>query len=268
MFIWSVDPIAFQVFGLPIYWYGIIYGFSLASAWAVTTFVLRKLRAAGITQIPSKELFDQFMLFAIIFMLVGARLGHVLFFDFEYYCDNPLEIPMIRKGGLSFHGGAIALAVYIYFFNKRRGLSWKIMMDALCIGSSLGLGIGRIANFFNQELYGKVCTLDFAVIFPMVDNMPRYPTQLFESIFEGFINFWILIVTFRISGTKVIGNCKIPAIFAIVYSSSRFIIEFYKDVEVCTYFNCISLTVGQTLSIALFIFGIFLFSLNERRKSS
>jgi phosphatidylglycerol:prolipoprotein diacylglycerol transferase len=199
-------------------------------------------------------------------MIIGARLGHVLFFDFEYYLNNPFEVLMIRKGGLSFHGGAIALAVYAYFFNKRRGLSWKIMMDALCIGGALGLGLGRIANFFNQELYGKVCSSDFAVIFQMVDHMPRYPTQIFESIFEGFINFWILIATFKIGGTKVIGNCKIPAIFSIIYSSSRFVIEFYKDVEVYTYFKCISLTVGQALSIALFMFGIWMFRFHSCSK--
>jgi phosphatidylglycerol:prolipoprotein diacylglycerol transferase len=197
-------------------------------------------------------------------MLVGARIGHVLFFEFEYYLANPLEILMIRNGGLSFHGGVIALAAYTYTFNMRHDLSWKIMLDALCIGGSLGIGFGRIANFCNQELYGKVCASNIAVIFPMVDHLPRYPTQLFESLFEGFINFWILMLIFRSRGVKIIGACKISSIFAIVYSSSRFVIEFYKDVETCTYFHCISLTIGQTLSLAFFTFGIFLWSCHAK----
>jgi phosphatidylglycerol:prolipoprotein diacylglycerol transferase len=258
MLIWSVDPVAMQVCGIQVYWYGVIYGFSLATAWSVVTAIFRGLRTAGVAQIPSKELFDQFMLYAIIYMLIGARLGHVLFFEFEYYFANPMEILMIRNGGLSFHGGAIALVMHTYAFNRRHGLSWRVMVDVLCLGSALGLGLGRLANFFNQELYGKICASDIAVIFPLVDRFPRYPTQLFEALFEGFVNFWILMIIYRVCGARIIGTCTMASVFAIIYSSSRFVIEFYKDVEVCTYFNCVSLTIGQTLSLALFAFGVFL----------
>ena len=262
MFIWQASPVAFSISGWNIYWYGIIYASSLFASWMVATWVLRKLRYNKIN-VPSKEDFDSFMFWAIISILVGARLGHVIFFELEYYLSNPIEILMLRNGGLSFHGSVIGLAIYTYFYNKRHNLSWKLMADVLCFASTLGIGIGRLANFMNQELYGKICTSDFAVIFKFVDEMPRYPTQIFESFFEGFLNFWIMFIVFRLKGVKIMGTGAMTSIFCIVYSSSRFVIEFFKEVETYTYFNCITLTVGQILSITMFLFGIFVLYYKE-----
>lgn len=256
MFIWSVSPIAFSIGNLSVYWYGVIYATALFSSWAVATWVLRKLRYNEI-EVPTKEEFDGFMFWAIIFIIVGARLGHVLFYEFDYFLKHPLEIIMIRNGGLSFHGSVIALTIYVLMYVRRSRISWKVMADVLAIAGALGIGIGRFANFMNQELYGKVTSSNVAVIFSFVDNMPRYPTQLIEAFFEGLLNFWILFVIFRLKGTKIIGTGTTTAIFCIIYSSARFIIEFYKEVEVYTYFNVISLSVGQVLSIALFFFGVF-----------
>lgn len=265
MFIWSVSPIAFLIGNLPVYWYGIIYATALFLSWAVATWVLRKLRNNNI-KVPTKEEFDSFMFWAIISIVVGARLGHVLFYELEYFVKHPLEIIMIRNGGLSFHGSVIALAIYVFAYVKRHKISWKIMADVLAIAGALGVGIGRFANFMNQELYGKITSSDMAVIFSFVDNMPRYPTQIIEALFEGLLNFWILFVIFRLKGVKIIGTGIVTAIFCIVYSSARFVIEFYKEVEVYTYFNAIALTVGQVLSLALFLFGVFV--LYYRRDNS
>ena len=268
MFIWSVSPIAFSIGSLPVYWYGIIYATALFSSWAIATWILRKLRNNDIS-VPTKEEFDSFIFWAIVTIIVGARLGHVLFFDLEYYIKHPFEIFMIRNGGLAFHGSVIALVVYILAYVRRRKLSWKIMADVLAIAGALGVGIGRFANFMNQELYGQVTSSEMAVIFTLVDNLPRYPTQIFEAFFEGLLNFWFLFIVFRLKGGTLIGTGVPTAIFCIIYSSARFVIEFYKDVEVYTYFNTISLTVGQILSIALFLFGIFMvcFNINSGRET-
>jgi phosphatidylglycerol:prolipoprotein diacylglycerol transferase len=229
----------------------------------VATWALQKIRNGKQylpilnTSIPSKEDFDKFMFFAIVWTVVGARLGHIIFFDLEYYIHHLHEVILIRYGGLSFHGSVLALALYTYYFCKKNVVYWKIILDVLCLAGALGIGIGRLANFVNQELYGKVCTSDFAVIFTLVDQLPRYPTQLFESFFEGFLNFWLLIIIFRLKGLVIIGTGMLTSIFCIVYSSARFVIEFYKEVETITYFKCLSLTVGQILSLALFFFGIF-----------
>jgi len=267
MLIWSVSPIALSIGNFNIYWYGIIYATALFSSWAIATWILRKLRNNKIS-VPSKEDFDKFMFWGIIFIIIGARLGHVLFFDLEYYITYPLEIFMLRNGGLSFHGSAIALAIYTYFFMKKQNFSWKLLADVLSLAGAFGVGIGRIANFMNQELYGRISTIDFSVIFSLVDHMPRYPTQLFESFFEGFLNFIILFFIFQLKGIKIIGTGLITALFCIIYSAARFAIEFYKDVETYTYFNSITLTVGQILSIALFLFGIFMLYLKNNEKLS
>lgn len=267
MLIWSVSPIALSIGNFNIYWYGIIYATALFSSWTIATWILRKSRNNKIS-VPSKEDFDKFMFWGIIFIIIGARLGHVLFFDLEYYITHPLEIFMLRNGGLSFHGSAIALAIYTYFFMKKQNFSWKLLADVLSLAGAFGVGIGRIANFMNQELYGRISTSDFSVIFSLVDHMPRYPTQLFESFFEGFLNFIILFFIFKLKGIKTIGTGLITALFCVIYSSARFAIEFYKDVETYTYFNSITLTVGQILSIALFLFGIFMLYLKNNEKLS
>lgn len=267
MIVWSVSPIAFSIGSWGIYWYGIIYATALFSSWAIATWILRNLRNNGFS-VPSKEKFDSFMFWAIIFIIIGARLGHVLFYDLEYYIAHPLEIFMLRNGGLSFHGSVIALAIYTYFFMRKHKFSWKLFADIFSLAGAFGIGIGRIANFVNQELYGKISTNDFSVIFSMVDHMPRYPTQLFESFFEGFLNFLILFVVLKTKGLKSMGTGVITALFCIIYSSARFAIEFYKEVETYTYFNSITLTIGQILSIALFFFGIFMLYLKDSNKLS
>ena len=155
MFIWSVSPVAFSIGSIPVYWYGIIYATALFASWAVATWVLRKLRNNNI-KVPTKEEFDNFMFWAIVSIVVGARLGHVLFYELEYFIKHPLEIIMIRNGGLSFHGSVIALVVYVFVYVKRHNIQWKVMADVLAIAGALGVGIGRFANFMNQELYGKI----------------------------------------------------------------------------------------------------------------
>lgn len=267
MFIWSASPIAFSIGSLDVYWYGVIYANALFLSWCVATWTLRKLRFNNIN-VPTKESFDSFMFWAIVSIIVGARLGHVLFFDLEYFLTHPLEIFMLRNGGLSFHGSVMGLAIYSYFYIKKQNFSWKLFADVLCLAGALGVGIGRFANFMNQELYGQITTGTMGIIFSFVDNMPRYPTQIFEAFFEGLLNFWILFIIFRLNGVKIMGSGIITAIFCIIYSSARFIIEFYKEVETYTYFNTITLTVGQILSIALFLFGIFVLYFKENDKLS
>ena len=266
MFSLSISPIAFTIFGLPIYWYGIIYAFAIFLSWSISVWVLKKMRNNK-KQVPTKEEFDRFMFYLILWVLIGARLGHILFFDLEYYIEHPAEIFMLRNGGLSFHGGTIGLAAYIFIYHRKTKYSWKMMSDILCFSAALGLGIGRIANFINQELYGKISTASNSVIFSFVDHMPRYPTQLYESFFEGFLNFWIMFVFFRIKGVNIIGTGKLTSIFCIVYSSSRFFIEFFKEVETYTYFNLITLTVGQILCLMLLLFGVAVLYLRDTKQS-
>jgi phosphatidylglycerol:prolipoprotein diacylglycerol transferase len=265
MLIWNVSPVAFSFLGLKIYWYGIIYASSLILSWMTATWVLRKIRNLGELSVPSAENFDKFMFWAIIWTVIGARVGHIVFFDFQYYIQHPLEIFMLRKGGLSFHGSVLAISLYTLFYCHIQKLPWRIMIDILSIAGALGIGVGRLANFFNQELYGKLCKEDFAIIFSAVDQIPRYPTQLLESCFEGFLNFWILITIFRFNGAKIIGSGCITFIFCLIYSSSRFVIEFYKEISEGNYYTYLSMTTGQILSIALFLLSFFVINYKRVR---
>ena len=253
MLLMDINPVAFRLSGIDIYWYGIFYALALLGSWMVATFILRRLRTQNAI-VPSKQQFDSFMFWAIVWAVIGSRLGHVLFFEPTYYAEHPIEILLIRNGGLAFHGGFIAVAIFIYYFCRKNNFRIMTMCDILCFSASFGIFIGRLANFFNQELYGKIATVDHAVIFQFVDKMPRYPTQIYESLFEGLLNFIVMLYVWGFTRGKIIGSGVFTFIFCTIYSISRFIIEFYKDVET----NFWGLTTGQILSILMFLIGIII----------
>ena len=257
MFFLDIFPIAFRMGNLSIYWYGIIYAFSIFFVWMFSGYILKTMKKSDLN-VPEIQLFDKFIFTGIISCIVGARVGHVLFYELSYYIENPLEIFMLRNGGLSFHGGVIGLCFAAYFFKKKYGISIKLLADILSFSGSFGIFIGRIANFINQELYGVVTNVKHAVIFSFVDNFPRHPTQIYESLFEGLFSFWVMLMVWKIKGPKSVGTGIFAFLFMIIYSISRFIIEYFKDVEVYTYFDFISLTMGQILSIFLFFFSFFI----------
>jgi phosphatidylglycerol:prolipoprotein diacylglycerol transferase len=249
-----VHPVAFHIFGVDVYWYGIVYATALMGSIGLSAIVLNFLRKIG-TKVPTKSQFDAFLFWAIVWVVISARLGHVLFFDASYYINNPIEILMIRKGGLAFHGGLIGITIYTMWFCKTLHFSAAVLSDILAFSATIGIFLGRFANFINQELYGKISAVRHAVIFKFVDDMPRYPTQIYESLFEGFIPFVVMLGIFGRSQGQLIGSWSFCAIFCIMYSISRFVIEFFKDVET---YNClrIQLTTGQILSIPLLLFGL------------
>lgn len=195
----------------------------------------------------------------IIACVIGARLGHILFFELEYYLRHPLEIVMLRNGGMSFHGAIAGLFIASYQFARKYNYSLKTIADILSFSGAIGIFLGRIANFINQELYGVPTSVNWAVIFNYVDPLPRHPTQLYEAFSEGLFSFWIMLILWLIKGGKTVGTGIYALIFLSVYSVSRFFIEFFKNVEVITYFNIIKLTTGQVLSIVLLLATILIF---------
>lgn len=265
MLLLDISPVAFRIFGVEIYWYGIFYATALLASWATATLLLRILRKQNI-DVPSKQQFDSFMFWAIIWTVIGSRIGHIIFFEPLYYTDNPKEIFLIRNGGLAFHGGFIALAIFTYNFCKKYKFSLKMITDILSFSAAIGIFIGRLANFFNQELYGKVSTADHAVIFNLIDTLPRHPTQIYESLSEGLLNFIIMIYIWGLSRGRAVGSGIFTAVFCIVYAVSRFAIEFFKDVETYTYFNAITITVGQILSIFMLVIGILMLCVRRQQE--
>jgi phosphatidylglycerol:prolipoprotein diacylglycerol transferase len=263
LFFLDISPIAFSIGSLPVYWYGIIYSISILISWKFAWYIFKNTRYTA-----SKAEFEKFMFQCIIACIIGARLGHVLFFELEYYITHPMEIIMIRKGGLSFHGGALGIFIVIYNFCKKNGYSFKTLIDILSFAGAIGIAFGRIANFINQELYGVATSVEWAVIFNLVDQMPRHPSQLYESLFEGFFSFWIMLIFWKMKGPKSIGSGLYSFLFMIIYSSSRYIIEFFKEVEVLTVFGVFLFTVGQILSIILFIAAFFVLKNSGRSENN
>jgi phosphatidylglycerol:prolipoprotein diacylglycerol transferase len=269
LIVWDLSPVAFSIGGkIDVYWYGIVYALSVLASWKISTSIIRK------ANVPiAIHDFDIFMFVGIISCILGARLGHILFFDLDYYLQNPKEIFMVRNGGLSFHGGILGLVGTIIWFSRRHKIKFKVLADILSFAGSVGIFLGRIANFINQELYGKITSVDWAVIFAMVDNMPRHPTQLYEAVFEGLLSFIVMLVYWFSHGRgknvdKNIGSGRYAFIFLVMYSSSRYIIETFKDVEMIKSINYIlSITVGQLLSILLFSFS-FLLAIQRKNRDA
>ena len=264
MFSLNSSTIAFSIGNFNIYWYGVLFAISLLVGWYISNNIVKQLNNLGYSNFTLNE-FDSFLFIGLIIVIISSRLGHVLFYDFQFYKNNPLEIFMIRHGGLAFHGGLLGLIVYVYLYCKRKNISWLLLLDILSISASAGLITGRLANFFNQELVGKIWASEYGVVFPLVDTFPRYPTQLYEALTEGLLAFFIQILYLNINKWKSFGTGRYAVIFGITYSTSRFIIEFYKDVEEIFITNNILLTVGQILCILMFILSLILYSIGNKK---
>lgn len=264
MFSLNESTIAFSIGSFNVYWYGILFAISLLVGWYISNNIVKRLNYLGYTKLTLNE-FDSFLFLGLIIIIVFSRLGHVLFYEFQFYKNNPIEIFMIRNGGLAFHGGLIGLVLYVFIYCKKKNISWLLLCDILSIAASAGLITGRLANFFNQELVGKVWASEYGVIFPLVDTFPRYPTQLYESLTEGLLAFFIQIIYLNINGWKSFGTGRYSVIFGITYSTSRFIIEFYKDVEEIFITDNLVLTIGQVLCIFMFILSLILYWISNRK---
>jgi phosphatidylglycerol:prolipoprotein diacylglycerol transferase len=262
VFLLSTSKIAFFVGSLPIYWYGILYAISVFIAWKFACYLVVKVNNTA-----NKQEFEKFMLFCVIATVIGARLGHVLFFEPGYYFLHPFEIIKLRNGGLSFHGGIIGLAVVVYRFCTKNNYKFAVIADIFAFAGSIGIFLGRIANFINQELYGIITSVNWAVIFTTVDQMPRHPTQLYESIFEGFFSFCVMAILLKLKGNKTIGTGIYAFIFLVLYSASRYIIEFYKEVELFSFCK-IFFTIGQVLSLVLFVFAFLIFMFLNKKNNA
>ena len=242
MFVLDVSCTAFSVFGVDIYWYGIIYAFAVACSWS---FAYKLTEHA--TQVITKTQFDKMMYKMIIYCIIFARLGHVLFFEPKYYIEHPSEIIMLRHGGLSFHGGVIGVVFALLTFAKNNNIKISILADILSFSGSIGIFIGRFANFINQELYGTATQAQYGVIFSTVDSIPRHPVQIYEALTEGLVNFIVMLLMKKCN--VKIGTTMYAVVFISIYSISRFFTEFYKETDICMF----ELTTGQILSIIYFV---------------
>ncbi len=250
MFINNFDPVALNFFSLEIRWYSLSYIFGIVFAWIYCKkFLIRDEKILN--------LFDDLISYLIIGVILGGRLGYIIFYNLNYYSKNILEIFMIWEGGMSFHGGLLGVIIATYVFSKKNNINPFLFLDLISMSAPIGIFLGRIANFINSELYGKETNLYWSVKFEKIDNVFRHPSQIYEAIFEGIILFILLNFIFKKQIYKSPGF--ISALFLIIYSIFRFFIEFTREPDVQIGYILFNLTLGQLLSFLFFMFGLFLF---------
>ena len=249
MFINNFDPVALNFFSLEIRWYSLSYIFGIVFAWIYCKkFLIKDEKILN--------LFDDLISYLIIGVILGGRLGYIIFYNLNYYSKNILEIFMIWKGGMSFHGGLLGVIIATYVFSKRNNINTFLFLDLISMSAPIGIFLGRIANFINSELYGRETNLYWSVKFERIDNAFRHPSQIYEAIFEGIVLFIILNLIHKKISTK---NGLISSLFVIFYSIFRFFIEFTREPDSQIGLILFNMSLGQIISIIFFITGIILF---------
>lgn len=260
MFFFSVadwSPVCFSIGTLDVYWYGLAYviGIFLSLQYA------RHLAKRFCTHVTPKDV-DAFLPFLCLGILLGGRLGHVFFYEASYYLAHPLEILNTRQGGMAFHGGLIGVGIALYCFCKRRKIPLLRFLDVLAAATPIGLGLGRCANFINNELYGKPTALPFGVHFRHAE-LPRHPTQLYEAFLEGVLLWLLLRQCWKLPFFQK-NPGSVSAVFLIGYAIFRIIVDCFKAADA----NYDPL-VGQTLSLGMLCVGmVWLYQLKQRSKNN
>ena len=257
MFINNFDPVAFQIMSFEIRWYSLAYILGIVIGWILCKKIFIK-------NSDISEKFDDYITYLIIGIILGGRIGYIVFYNFSYYLDNFLDIFKIWQGGMSFHGGLLGVIVSSYIFAKKNNQNPFFYLDQVSLVAPVGIFFGRLANFINSELYGTVSDVPWSVIFIKVDNLSRHPSQLYEAILEGLILFIILIYFTNKNYLNKPG--LISGLFLIFYSIFRFFIEFFRVPDEQIGYLILSLTMGQIISLVFASIGMAIFYLKNENK--
>ena len=256
----NLNPVIFEIGFFQLRWYSLAYIFGFIFA-GFLAFYVNKFTVIKIT----KKQLDSLVTYCIFGVIVGGRFGYVLFYEPLYFLHNLNEVFAVWKGGMSFHGGLIGVIIAIFLFGKQNNIHYWHIFDRAAFCVLPGLFFGRIANFINGELWGKVTDVKFAFIFPMSgDTFPRHPSQLYEALFEGFVPF--VIFFFLLKRTNLINKEKIfSGLFLIFYGIARFLIEaFFREPHGIYNFIFFNLSTGQLLSFPMIILGLFLIKFSSK----
>lgn len=250
------DPVAISLGPLQIHWYGLMYLLAFAIAW----FLGRHRIKQGYLDISLKR-FEDLLFYGIVGVILGGRLGYVLFYQFSYYLSHPLEIFAVWDGGMAFHGGLIGVLLAMLFFARKEGKTFLQIGDFVAPLIPLGLAVGRWGNFMNGELWGRPTNGNWGMIFPMADHLPRHPSQLYQLALEGILLFVVL--WFYSKKPRPTGY--VSAVFLIGYGICRFIAEFGREPDSHLGLLTMNLSMGQWLSLPMIILGILVFAVSTKR---
>src|SRR6056300_1558297 len=257
MFINNFDPVALEILSLEIRWYSLAYIMGILIGW----FLAKKFLIGK--NIYTR--FDDYITYVIIGLILGGRFGYVLFYNLGFYINNPLDIFKLWEGGMSFHGGVLGIIIATILFAKKNNDDIFEYLDVIAIVAPIGIFFGRLANFINSELYGKPTEVAWSVIFPLVDQIPRHPSQLYEAFFEGMILF-IILITLAFKKSVKVGKCS--AYFMIFYGTFRMLAEQFRepDIQIGYLFNF--LTMGTLLSSFMILIGCLILLKFKNNESS
>jgi phosphatidylglycerol:prolipoprotein diacylglycerol transferase len=253
----NFDPVAFSLGPLAVRWYGLMYLAGFAAGWWLGA---RRI-GQGLTGVTRAQ-FDDLFFGTVVGVILGGRLGYVLFYKPGYYLQHPLEILALWQGGMSFHGGFLGVLAAMWFVARRHRLAWLEVMDFLAPLVPIGIAAGRLGNFINGELWGRATEVAWGMVFRGAGSLPRHPSQLYEMALEGVALFALL--WWFSSRPRPRG--QVSALFLVGYGAARFVCEFAREPDAFLGFLALGLTMGQWLSLPMIAAGVWLFGWSGRRR--
>ena len=253
----NIDPVIFSIGPLSVHWYGLGYVVGILFAWWYGKKLLSKPRLWANNTPPMKETdLDDFVLWAALGVVLGGRTGYILFYDFSRYLANPLDIFKIWEGGMSFHGGLLGVIIAMILFARSRRINVFSTFDTVAAGAPVGLGLVRVANFINGELWGRATDVPWGMIFPTGGPFVRHPSQLYEAALEGIVLFTVLAMLI-FYGRKLKSPRYVSGAFVGLYGLSRIFVEFFREPDAqLGYLYGGWLTMGMILSLPMVLVGI------------
>ncbi len=252
----NINPEIIKIGPLSVRWYGLMYLIGFIASYLI---VKGEIKRRGLR--VEKDFLENLYFYLILGLLIGARVGYVIFYNLPYYINHPLEVFAIWQGGMSFHGGLIGVILAAFIFTKTKKFDFFTLTDMLVITAPIGIGLGRIGNFINGELYGRITDVPWAMVFPEAGHLPRHPSQLYEAALEGvllFVILWFLKDKFNRSGI-------ISSLFLILYGIFRFFVEFFREPDPQIGYILGIFTMGQILCALMILIGLNLFFYRSRK---
>ena len=253
-----IDPVFLSIGPLQFRWYGLMYVLSfIATYFIISSEITRK------KLLLTKDDVADLVFYGAMGVVLGGRIGYILFYNAGFYLNNPLKLFAVWEGGMSFHGGFLGVMLAFLLYARRKKIPFLTLIDMAALCAPVGLGLGRIGNFINGELYGRATDAPWGIIFPGSDGVPRHPSQIYEAFLEGLVLFFI--VLFVSKKTRVSGVTTCSAIAG--YGLFRFIVEFFRqpDAQMGLFFGLFSM--GQLLSLPMLIIGVFAAVMLSRRQA-
>ncbi len=245
---WDVGPELLNIGPLSVRWYGLLFAMAFIVGFQIMQWMYKRENK------PVSDV-EQLAIYMILGTVIGARLGHCLFYNPEYYLANPLEILMVWKGGLASHGASIGILISLYIYTKKKKVSFLWQMDRVVVATALGGSFIRLGNLFNSEIIGKATDVPWAFIFTKVDNVPRHPTQLYESL--GYLIIFIILFFIYKNKYKQLKDGFIFGLFLILLFTFRIFVEFFKENQT-GFEEGMAFNMGQLLSVPFVILGVIL----------